>query len=128
MLSDINDRGDIVRLLEKFYEVVMVDNEIGHHFVTLDLEAHLPIITDFWEKILFGKPVYFNNPFLVHQELYERSPLLPEHFERWVKIFQETVDDLFAGPVAEDAKTKAGTIGSNLSQRLNGGVQIRPAS
>lgn len=124
MRQDIETRADIERLLERFYEIVVHDPEIGHHFDELDLEHHLPIIAGFWEKVLFGKPTYFNNPLAVHQILHDRSPLLPEHFVRWVAIFSETVDSLFAGEVAEMAKFRANAIGDSLAQRLNGGVQI----
>ena len=124
MKHDIQTRADIELLLDEFYQIAMHDAEIGHHFDELDLESHLPIITDFWEKILFGKPVYFNNPLAIHQKLHERSPLIPEHFDRWVEIFSQTIDTLFAGEMAEAAKLRARAIGGNLSQRLNGGVQI----
>lgn len=124
MKPDIETRADIERLLEEFYKIVPHDPEIGHHFDGLDLEHHLPIIADFWEKVLFGNPVYFNNPLLVHQKLHERFPLKTEHFARWVGIFRETVDNLFAGPTAEAAKSRAGAITDSLDQRLNGGVQI----
>jgi hemoglobin len=124
MISDLETRSDIDRLLIEFYKVVMHDAEIGHHFDELDLDHHLPIIGDFWEKVLFGNPVYFNNPLTVHQKLHERFPLRPEHFLRWVEVFSHTVDALFAGEMADLAKFRAHTIGRNLDQRLNGGVQI----
>ena len=127
MKRDIETRSDIEELLTEFYKIVIVDGEIGHHFDDLNLESHLPIITDFWEKVLFGNPVYFGNPLAVHQRLHERFPLKPEHFVRWVGIFSQTVDELFEGETAEAAKLKAETIGQSLSQRLNGEVRIQEA-
>ena len=124
MRGDIETRADIDRLLVEFYKVVIHDAEIGHHFDQLDLDHHLPIIGDFWEKVLFGNPVYFNNPLAVHQKLHERFPLRPDHFLRWVEVFSATVDRLFDGDLAELAKTRAGAIAQNLDQRLNGGVLI----
>jgi len=124
MATDIENREDIERLLDEFYKVAVIDGEIGHHFDSLDLIAHLPVISDFWEKVLFGRPVYFNNPLAVHQVLHARSPLLPEHFSRWVVIFRETVDRLFQGEMAEMAKLRAFAIGHNLNHRLNGRVVI----
>jgi hemoglobin len=124
---DIETRADIEEILTKFYKIVIYDEEIGHHFDDLDLEVHLPIIADFWEKVLFGNPVYFNNPLAVHQKLHEKFPLKSEHFIRWVEIFGQTVDDAFAGEMAGTAKFRAQTIGHSLDQRLNGGVQINGA-
>ena len=119
MKQDIETREDIERLLSEFYSVATADAEIGHHFANLDLAAHLPIIVDFWEKILFGKPVYFGNPLLIHQQINEKSPLTLEHFRRWMEIFSQTVDALFAGKQAEDAKLRARMIAHSLNQRIN---------
>ncbi len=81
-MRDIETREDLEFLLTGFYEVATKDEQIGHHFAELDLVSHLPVIVDFWEKILFGKPVYFGNPLLIHQKLNEIFPLKSEHFER----------------------------------------------
>lgn len=121
---ELETRADIDKLIVEFYKVVIYDPEIGHHFDGLDLARHIPIICDFWEKILFGNPVYFNNPLTVHQKLHERFPLWPEHFLRWVEIFSQTVDELYSGEMADLAKFRARTIADSLDQRLNGGIQI----
>lgn len=121
---DLETRADIDHLIVEFYKVVIHDPEIGHHFDGLDLDLHIPIICDFWEKILFGNPVYFNNPLTVHQKLHERFPLRPEHFLRWVEIFSQTVDEIYSGEMADLAKFRARAIADSLDQRLNGGIQI----
>lgn len=118
-MKDIETREDLEHLLSDFYNVATIDKEIGHHFADLDLELHLPVIADFWEKVLFGKPVYFNNPMAVHKLLHKISPLKPEHFRRWLKIFGETIDKNFAGETAENAKLRAKVIAHSLNQNLN---------
>lgn len=128
MKRDIETRADIDQILMAFYKIVIYDKEIGHHFDEMDLESHLPIITDFWEKVLFGKPVYFNNPLTIHQRLHEKYLLKSEHFARWVEVFGQTVDRLFSGEMAELAKFRAAAIGDSLDQKLNGGVQITSLS
>lgn len=119
MLRDIETRDDIERLMREFYSVALTDADIGHHFVELDLEDHLPKIVDFWEKALFGRPVYFNNPLAVHQQLHERVPMTSGHFRRWVEIFVEKVDLLFDGKIAEAAKIRARMVADSFDQRLN---------
>lgn len=125
-IRDIETRGDIDHLLKRFYEVAMVDPEIAHHFTELDLVTHLPVIGDFWEKLLFSRPVYFGNPLVVHEQLHERSPLEVEHFERWVSIFRSMVDSMFVGPRADLAKARAEVIADTLNQRLNPTLNIQP--
>jgi len=119
MKRDIETREDLKFLLTEFYKIAVLDSEIGHHFAEIDLAAHLPVIVDFWEKVLFGKPIYFGNPLAVHRILHEKSPLKLEHFQRWFEIFSQTVDKLFAGETADDAKLRAKMIAHSLNQNLN---------
>lgn len=119
MQRDIETREDLEYLLNEFYKIAPNDAKIGHHFDDLDLESHLPVIVDFWEKILFGKQVYFGNPLFVHQKLHEKFPLKLEHFCRWVEIFSATIDELFAGEMAENAKLRARMIAHSLNNRIN---------
>ncbi len=139
-MKDIETRADIDRLMHVFYERVLVDDVIGYIFTDvakLDLEHHLPIIGDFWESLLFGTPAYAvhgRNPMLVHKELHAKSELTYEHFERWLKIFNPTVDDFFAGERAEHLKTRAGAIAGRMleflgleNERTNKSTEIRLA-
>jgi hemoglobin len=119
MKHDIETRADLELLLTEFYKIATVDAEIGHHFADLDLATHLPVIVDFWEKVMFGKQVYFGNPLFVHQKLNEKSPLELEHFRRWVEIFSQTIDNFFAGETAENAKLRAKMIAHSLHQRIH---------
>jgi hemoglobin len=119
MKQDIENRADLELLLTEFYKIATADEEIGHHFAELDLASHLPVIVDFWEKLMFGKPVYFGNPLFVHRRLNEKSPLELEHFRRWVEIFSRTIDKFFAGETAENAKLRAKMIAHSLHQRIH---------
>lgn len=119
MKRDIETRKDLEFLLQEFYKIAPKDAQIGHHFDDLDLKAHLPVIVNFWEKVLFGKAVYFGNPLAVHQILHKKSPLELEHFQRWFELFSRTVDEFFAGETAENAKLRAKMIAHSLNQNLN---------
>jgi len=121
MLKDIESRQDLEKLLTEFYAVAVTDAKIGHYFTRvarLDLETHLPVIVNFWEKVLFGKPVYFGNPMTVHHELHEKSPFEQTHFDRWLEIFTATVDRLFQGETADKAKAKAETVARGMFAAL----------
>ena len=120
-MKDIENREDIAFLLERFYSVAMEDETIGHHFADLDLQSHIPVFTDFWDKVLFGNPVYFGNPIAVHQLIDKKNKLTLEHFRRWVEIFRKTVDSNFEGEIAENAKLRAKMIAHSLNERLSAG-------
>lgn len=119
-MTDIENRADIDLLMKQFYEKALADEKIGYLFTEvakLDLKHHLPIIGDFWESLLFGARNYQlhgRNPLQVHGELHKKSPLKPEHFERWLELFNGCVDRSFQGEHAEFAKQRAGMIANRM--------------
>lgn len=123
-MKDIETRADLELLLGEFYKIATHDAEIGHHFDGVNLAAHLPIIVNFWEKVLFGNQVYFGNPLTVHQKLHEKSVLKLAHFRRWYDIFSATVDKLFVGTQAENAKLRAKMIAHSLNRNLNSSEKV----
>ncbi len=120
MNKDIENRQDIDELMQAFYKRAIADDLIGFIFTDvakLDLEHHLPIIGDFWETLLFRTGDYSRhgrNPLQVHGELDLKTPLLPEHFARWLEIFTGTVDESFAGETADFLKMRAEAIANRM--------------
>src|SRR5581483_7154751 len=56
-LTDIETREDCERLVRAFYGRALTDPFLGFLFTDvakLDLDAHVPRITSFWETILLG--------------------------------------------------------------------------
>jgi hemoglobin len=120
-LRDIESRGDCERLVRTFYGRALEDPIIGFIFVDiakLDLEAHVPRITSFWETILLGAQSYGGGAFRPHAELHAKVRLRAGHFERWLALWAATVDELFAGDRAELAKAHALRVGRAFHQRL----------
>ena len=65
-VSDIETRADCERLVRAFYGRALEDPIIGFIFTDvakLDLEAHVPRITSFWETILLGAQSYGGGAF-----------------------------------------------------------------
>src|SRR4051794_6418147 len=99
----------------------MTDPIIGFIFTDvahLDLEAHVPVISNFWETILLGTLAYRGGAFRPHAELHMRVPLRAGHFERWLVLWRATVDELFAGERAELAKAHAVRVARAFHARL----------
>lgn len=120
---DIEDRADCERLVRAFYGKAMTDPLIGYIFTDvakLDLEAHIPVIASFWETILLGARSYGGGAFAPHAAIHARSPLQSGHFERWLVLWGETVDELFAGPRADLAKHHAHRVARAFHARLQG--------
>jgi len=122
MKKDLEDREDIRLLIGSFYERVRRDEMIGPIFndvAKVDWEHHLPIMYDFWEDVLFQAGKYTGNPMRVHKELNEKFPLEKAHFDRWLQIFRETLDEYFEGAVTERARQRALSIATMIRIKTN---------
>ena len=122
-LRDIESRADCERLVRAFYGRALKDPIIGFLFTDvakLDLEAHVPEITSFWETILLGAQSYSGGAFRPHAELHAKVELKEGHFERWLQLWFGTVDDLFKGERADLAKIHALRVGRAFHGRLQG--------
>jgi len=122
--QDIADRADLERLLRRFYGAALADPLIGPYFTELaglDLERHLPHITDFWESALLRTADYRRNAFAPHLALHRARPLTAEHFGRWVQLWTAAVDGLHTGPLAERAKAQGERIALGMLRRTSGG-------
>lgn len=120
---DIRGRQDVVELVTDFYSRAFADRLLGPVFVDIakmDLAAHLPIISDFWETVLFHTRSYTRNALQPHLRLHAEADLTPAHFERWLALWQDTVDERHVGAKAELAKLQAARIAYSMCRRITG--------
>ncbi|MCX6189514.1 MAG: group III truncated hemoglobin [Bacteroidetes bacterium] len=121
MKPDISNRADIETVINAFYDKVITDVKIGHYFtdvVKVNWDQHLPVMYSFWENIIFHSGIYEGNPMELHQKLNKKSTLKMEHFQRWTKLFTETVDTLFEGDKAEYMKQRAMSIATVMQIKI----------
>lgn len=115
--ADIASEADIRRLVDTFYNHVNQDallDPVFNGFAQVDWPRHLPKMYDFWSGLLLGTARYQGRPFPKHLPL----PIDATHFQRWVALFQAAVDELFAGPKAEEAKLRGQAIAQVFEARL----------
>lgn len=128
MKRDISELSDIRSLVDTFYEKVKEDDAIGFIFndiAKVDWEHHLPVMYAFWDFLLLNNPdTYRGNPIHKHLELHRVFPLKAEHFDRWLQLFQQTVDELFEGAVAENAKFRAFAISETWKPKFDGPFRV----
>jgi hemoglobin len=121
-LHDIATRDDLESLLRSFYGRAFADPLLRHVFVDvvhMDLESHLPVIADFWQKVLFNTGPYSGRTMDVHRRIHRRVPLTDVHFDRWLALWREAVNDTFDGPVADRAVAHATRMAAVFSRELN---------
>jgi hemoglobin len=110
MKPDILQRSDIEMLINSFYKKVRKDDVLAIIFndvVRLDWEHHIPVIIDFWDTVLLDADLYHNNAMTPHFAINKIFPLQQQHFDRWLQLFFETLDESFEGPTTMLAKTRA---------------------
>jgi hemoglobin len=116
MKKDIETIEDISLFVNKFYDKLLADNSINHHFNSLEIKSHLQVIIDFWSTILLGTQIYKNNTIQAHKHL----ELKKEDFGIWINHFNTTLDEYFEGDKANEAKSRAKTIGLTMRYKLLG--------
>jgi hemoglobin len=121
MKRDLSTSADVVQLVDTFYGQVRADAILGPIFdevARVDWERHLPKMYAFWESVLFGTPGFKGNPLAAHRELAQRTPLTSADFCRWLELFRASVDGLFAGPMAEEARERAQRIATVMQHAI----------
>ncbi len=110
---DVDTPEDVDDLVRTFYGAVVQDDLLGPLFeevAQVDWAEHLPKLSAFWCRALFGTPGYIGNPYARHREVHVRSPFSAAHFDRWLDLFQETIDERWSGPNAEIIKELASNV------------------
>ncbi len=116
-MNDIRTDQDVEVLVHNFYEKVQRDERLGYIFndvANVDWDVHLPKMVDFWSYLLFQTDRYEGRPFRKHMPL----PIKEGDFDRWYRLFEDTVDELYEGAKAKLAKQLARNIASSFELRM----------
>jgi len=105
---DIINETDVKILVNTFYSKIREDQLLSDVFdpIVKDWEKHLKLMTDFWSTLLLYTRTYNGDPLPKHLPL----PLNKAHFDRWLQLFDATIDELFEGVAAQNAKKRAASI------------------
>lgn len=122
MKHDIQTRDDLFLLVKTFYEKLFADELLQTIFIDvakIKLEEHLPILVDFWDSILLDGDSYRRNQMEKHTELNKKFRLEKQHFDQWIFLWNQTIDELFIGEKAEHAKFRAKSIADIMSYKMD---------
>jgi hemoglobin len=117
-MKDIEDLDDIKIFVDEFYLKVKKDLLIGPIFlekIPENWQPHLEKMYAFWNAALFGMPGFRGNPFAKHAPL----NIEEKHFERWLVLFKETIQQYFNGNKATETIDRANLMASMFLNRLN---------
>lgn len=100
---DILSLTDIKMLVDIFYERIRANDLLGPIFNSIlndRWSSHLEKMYRFWQTVLLAEHTYTGSPFVPHAKL----PIDQLHFDTWLTIWNDTINDLFEGEKAEEAK------------------------
>lgn len=118
MKKDIKKIEDIRLLVDEFYGNVRKDDLLGSIFENIiqdRWEEHLEKMYRFWQTVLLDEHTYYGAPFPPHLQM----PVDKPHFDRWIRLFQSTVDSLFEGENAEKAKMQGERMASIFQSKIH---------
>lgn len=86
------DEALIAEVVHAFYAEVRLEPVLGPIFERViggGWDEHLPRMCDFWSSVLLATGRFRGNPLLAHARIPEIEEAL---FERWLALFERTVD------------------------------------
>jgi hemoglobin len=115
--KDIETLKDIQFLVDRFYETVRADPFIGSIFNTRlegrwDMHHHK--LYRFWHTVLLRRPDYFGDPVPIHFDM----NIDERHFDHWLKLWINVVDDNFEGKIADRAKLRGRTMAASFLSKI----------
>lgn len=118
MAVDIRGLDEIKIFVDHFYLKIRHDDLLGPVFeskIQGNWHPHLKKMYTFWNSVLFASQTYKGSPFLKHYDL----PISQIHFERWIQLFNQTIDEFFVGPKAEEAKSRANIMSEMFQKKIS---------
>jgi len=118
MKKQLLEVDDVKLLVDTFYNKVRDDDTLAPIFnerIGDRWPEHLEKMYTFWQTTLLGEHTYFGRPFPPHAQL----PVDGRHFAQWISLFTQTVDELFTGEKAEEAKWRAGKMAEMFEIKVN---------
>lgn len=100
-------------LVADFYGAARKDDLLGPVFEAAveDWDGHLAKIADFWSRALLRTQRYNGFPFPAHARL---QGLRPEHFPRWLALFEESAGRTLPESYAAAALARAQLMGRSF--------------
>jgi hemoglobin len=106
----------IARLVATFYARARQDEVIGPIFnsAVADWDHHIANITDFWSSLVLRSGRYQGRPMRPHFML----GLEPQHFDRWLALFESTAVDQFGDQTAQLFISRARRIADSFEMAI----------
>ena len=115
-MTAVLTKADIARLVDRFYDRVQADPELGPVFnpAVDDWDEHKRTLVEFWSSIALGSRSYRGNPMAAHRP----HPIRERHFDHWLALWREVAEAELAPEQAAMLVEHATRIGRSLRYGL----------
>jgi len=122
MLADQITKDNIETMVMNFYARVLKDDIVGPFFIEElgeDMDnkywkPHLKKLVNFWATTVLEDNSYTRDPFNPHMVM----DLETETFDRWLKLFFETLEEVYEPQMADIFKEKSRNIAQDFMRNL----------
>lgn len=118
MTKDILKLDDVKHLVDSFYGKIREDKllkEIFNSNIQDRWPQHLEKMYTFWQTVLLSEHTYYGSPFPPHAKML----IDKEHFDRWLQLWFETIEENFTGEIADEAKWRASKMAEMFQFKIN---------
>ena len=101
---DLDTPRNIDSFVASFYEKLLKDDIMAPIFLrdaNIDVSAHLPTISLYWQKMLWGDRQYDTNMMKKHRAINVKKRFKTIHYQRWIGYFEQTAKEYFEGDYTE---------------------------
>jgi hemoglobin len=114
----LDNEKAIIKMVVLFYDKIKINMHLGgifHSAIGNKWDTHIETMVLFWRHILLGEMVYEGRPAQKHMDM----PLTHFHFEVWLELFNQTIDENFEGEIALLAKERALGIAKVIEHKIH---------
>lgn len=116
-MKDIETKDDVKLMVDTFYDKIRKDDVLGPIFnerIKDNWQVHLEKMYKFWGNILLPDVQYNGKPFPPHATM----NLEKHHFNQWLNLFFDTLEENFSGEKTEEAKNRASSIAAIFYSKI----------
>ena len=123
MHAELN-RTVIAQLVHEFYDDVRRDPELHPIFdaaIGGNWEPHLGRMVEYWSTVMLATHEFKGNVYGTHMAL---GGIVPDHFQRWLVLFEKTARRLFTPELADEFLLVARRIAASLQYGFFGRAEV----
>ncbi|OUS32143.1 hypothetical protein A9Q99_01690 [Gammaproteobacteria bacterium 45_16_T64] len=119
---DLDTVKNIDAFVHSFYQKLLDDEVMSPLFLkhaAIDVTEHLPTISLYWQKMLWGDTQYNNHMMSMHRKIDAKHTFNEQHYQRWLDYFKQTASESYDGFYTNKALRIAEKVVANMMKHIS---------